>query len=454
VSVPVVAIVGRPNVGKSSLFNRVVGKFVAVVDDMPGVTRDRLYAPVEWGGASFRVVDTGGVILNPDDPMIDQVRAQVDVAVREAALVWFVLDAIEGISPSDRVLAEMLHRIDKRTIVVAHKADHEGIEMNAPEMYELGFEDLAPVSSIHRRGLRNLMEAPVKYLPTDEERGDDETEDDGVHPLRIAIVGRPNAGKSSIVNALTGEERVIVDDRPGTTRDAINEQFEWQNAPFELIDTAGMRRKARIEDGGVEQHSVLRATRAVQQSNVSWLVLDVTQEMSHQDKTIAGFVARYGKLCILVANKWDLVEKENATFNEYTEWIQHEFRALDYLPIVFTSAVTKQRIEALLELSQELYRTASTRIPTPMLNEFLKAVTMEQSPRAIGRGRRPTLKYMTQAEVLPPTFVVFTSYPKEIQPSYERYLIRRLREEFDFEGVPIRMVFRDSRPDSASRATH
>lgn len=446
-SVPVVAIVGRPNVGKSSLFNRVVGKFVAVVDDMPGVTRDRLYAPVEWSGTSFKIVDTGGVIHNPDDPMIEQVRAQVDIAVNEAALVWFVLDAIEGLSPSDRIIAEMLHKIDKPTIVVAHKADHEGIEMNAPEMYELGFEDLAPVSSIHRRGLRNLMETTIRRLPTDAERDDDADKDDGVHPLRIAIVGRPNAGKSSIVNALIGEERVIVDSRPGTTRDAINEQFEWQNAPFELIDTAGMRRKAKIDDGGVEQHSVLRATRSIQQSDVSWLVLDITQEMSHQDKTIAGFIARYGKVCILVANKWDLIEKENHTFNEYTEWIQHEFRALDYMPILFTSALTKQRIETLLELSQTLYRTASTRISTPMLNEFLQNVTMEQSPRAIGRGRRPSLKYITQADTLPPTFVVFTSFPREIQPSYRSYLIRRLRDEFDFHGVPIEMVFRDSRPE-------
>ncbi|MBT3271160.1 ribosome biogenesis GTPase Der [Candidatus Poribacteria bacterium] len=447
-SVPVVAIVGRPNVGKSSLFNRVVGKFLAVVDDIPGVTRDRLYAPVEWSGASFKIVDTGGVIFNPDDPMIDQVRAQVDIAVREASLVWLVLDTIEGISPADRTVAEMLHRISKPVVAVAHKADHEGIELDAAEMYELGFDEVVPVSSIHRRGLRNLMDATVRRLPTDEERGEEEAEDDVIQPLRVAIVGRPNAGKSSIVNALIGEERVIVDSRPGTTRDAINEQFEWQNASFELIDTAGMRRKAKIDDGGIEQHSVLRATRSIQQSDVSWLVLDVTTEMSHQDKTIAGFVARYGKLCILVANKWDLVEKDNDTFNEYSEWIRHEFRALDYLPIVFTSALTKQRIESLLELSQQLYRTGSTRIPTPLLNEFLASVTMEQSPRAIGGGRRPALKYITQAEVLPPTFVVFTSYPREIQPSYEAYLIRRLREEFDFHGVPIKMVFRDSRPES------
>ena len=321
---PVVAIVGRPNVGKSSLFNRVVGRRMAVVDDMPGVTRDRLQARIVWGERPFELIDTGGLVPDPDDPLIEQVRVQVNVAMREAGLVWFVVDVIEGVNPDDRTIAEMLRATGKPVIVVAHKADNDQLEMNVAETYELGFDEIAAVSSIHRRGVDDLVARTIDSLPESAEEGDQESQ-----PLRIAIVGRPNAGKSALKNAILGRSRVIVDERPGTTRDAISTPFTWQGSDFELVDTAGMRRRARIEKRGVEEHSVLRATQSIRRCDVAWLVMDVTREIAHQDKTIARFVAFHGKLCVLVANKWDLIEKEDGTFERYAADIREEFRAYD-----------------------------------------------------------------------------------------------------------------------------
>lgn len=444
-----VAIIGRPNVGKSSLFNRVIGRRAAVVDDMPGVTRDRLYADVEAGGAAFSLVDTGGLVPDADDPVIEQVRSQVSVAAEEASLIWFVADAIDGLAPDDAVIADMLRKLGRPVVLAANKADNPRLEMNAHEFHELGFETVVPVSSIHGRGIHELLEQTaerLQELPLEEENGGEQPN----RPLRIAVVGRPNAGKSSIVNAALGEERVIVDAEPGTTRDAINAVFEWNGSRFELIDTAGIRRKTRIEAKSVEQHSVLRATQSVERSDVTWLTLDVTREASHQDKTIMGFVARRGKLCILVANKWDLIEKDNDTYDEHAHRLRRAFRAFDHLPIVFTSAETGQRIETLLELSLQLYSAGSARLSTPFLNDWLSRVVMERPPR-LSKNRRPSLKYMTQAGILPPTFLVFCTYPKLIQPSYARYLTNRLREEGGFEGAPIRIEFRNSRPDRGRR---
>lgn len=439
-NLPVVAIVGRPNVGKSSLFNRMIGRRLAVVEDTPGVTRDRLYAEASWGGRTFSVVDTGGLDLLPDDPVIDRVKTQVEVAIREASVILFVVDVIAGITGDDILVAESLRTTSKPVLVVAHKADHPGLDANAAEAYELGFADVFPVSSIHRHGISDLMDATVSLLP---EAGEPLTDADERRPIRIAIVGKPNAGKSSIINALIGEERVIVDDRPGTTRDAINVRFEWQSNEFELVDTAGMRRRTRIEARSVEQHAVLRATTSIERCDVAWLVLDVTQEISHQDKAIADLVDRHGKLCILVANKWDLVEKDHTTFNEFTEWVRDSFRAFDYLPIVFTSAVTRQRLDNLLELSLRLYTAGATRVPTAELNDFLRQTVVQQAP-ALVRGRRPSLKYITQVDVLPPTFAVFTNLPESVPDSYTRFLASRIRDQFGYEGVPLRILYRQS----------
>ncbi len=441
---PVVAIVGRPNVGKSSLFNRVFGRRVAVVDDLPGVTRDRLQSRVVWDDRPFDLVDTGGLVPDPDDPLIDQVRIQVNVAMTEADLVWFVIDVIDGVSPDDHVIAEMLHATGKPVLLVAHKADNERIEMNVAETYELGFDGIVAVSSIHRRGVDALLARTVAALP-------ESTDRDNVDPapLRISIVGRPNAGKSLLTNAILGESRVIVDDRPGTTRDAISTPFTWQGSEFELVDTAGMRRKARVEKRGVEEHSVLRATQSIRRSDVVLLVLDVTEAVSHQDKTIVQFVAHQGKPCILVANKWDLIDKVDGTFERYTDTIREGFRAYDYLPIVFTSALSGQRVRNLLELSQRLFTTANTRVPTPVLNDFLRETIFDRPPPTIA-GRRPTMKYATQVGETPPTFVVFTTMADRISRGYERYLVHRLREAFDFQAVPLRLIFRDSHAASAS----
>lgn len=435
-NVPVVAIVGRPNVGKSSLFNRVVGKRVAVVEDTPGVTRDRLYAPVEWYGRTFLLVDTGGLDPHPDDSLIEQVKSQVEIAVTEASAIWFVVDVISGLAPDDFVVADRLRTSGKAVFVVAHKADNERLDVKASEVYELGFGAVFPVSSIHHRGVDDLLEATAEVLPDAPQTAETERA-----PIRIAVVGRPNAGKSSIVNALLGEARIIVDERPGTTRDAVNVRFDWQDTPFELVDTAGMRRRSRIEDASVEQHSVLRATTSVERSDVTWLVLDVTRGVSHQDKTIADFVHRQGKCCILVVNKWDLIEKDNATFARYTDTIRDEFRAFAYMPILFTSAITGQRIRNLLELSATLVKASVLRIPTPALNAFFREVLIAQPPPLV-KNRRLALKYITQVAVRPPSFVVFANQPDAVPDSYRRYLEKRLRDQFGFDGVPLRLWFR------------
>ena len=323
--------------------------------------------------------------------------------------------------------------------------------MDALEFHALGFEPVVPVSSIHGRGIHALLERTaerLRELPPDESGAADEEPEN--RPLRIAVAGRPNAGKSSIVNAALGEERVIVSETPGTTRDAINAVFEWRGSLFELIDTAGIRRKTRIQERSVEQHSVLRATRSIERSDVTWLILDVTEEPSHQDKTIMGFAARRGKLCILVANKWDLIEKDDDTYDEYAYRIRRAFRSFDYLPIVFTSAETGQRVETLLELSQQLYTAGSSWLSTPHLNDWLSRTVMERPPRRVN-NRRPALKYITQGGVLPPTFLVFCTYPKLIHQNYVRYMTNRLREEGGFEGAPLRFEFRNTRPERGGR---
>ena len=464
---PIVAIVGRPNVGKSSLFNRITAsapipvpethddadteasdpprnirkprtprKF-AVVHDTPGVTRDRNYADVEWADRAFTIVDTGGLDIDPDDRLIDNVQAQVDAALDEASLILFVVDARTGIMPHDRIIAEKLRATDKPICLVVNKVDTERFRNEAAEFYALGFPEPMWTSCVQNDGIRALLDNVVDTLPETEET---------LHPtsntIKIAIVGRPNVGKSSIINNLLGEERMIVDDRPGTTRDAVNIQIVHDNIPFEIVDTAGMRRKSAIKDE-LESVTVKRAIHSIRQSDIAVLVLDVTQEAAQQDKTIAKFIERQGKASVLVLNKWDLIEKDNTTHPAFMDKFDAQLPQLDYVPRVFVSAVTGQRVTQILATALEVHREYCTHIPTPALNELLLELRNAHPPPRV-KGVRPALKYITQVETKPPTFLIFGRNINRVRQPYEAYLVNNIREEFGFHGTPIRIFYRRS----------
>ena len=464
---PIVAIVGRPNVGKSSLFNRITAsapipvpetyddantepsdtsrkikkprtprKF-AVVHDTPGVTRDRNYADVEWADRAFTIVDTGGLDIDPDDRLIDNVQAQVDAALDEASLILFVVDARTGIMPHDRTITDKLRATDKPICLVVNKVDTERFRNEAAEFYALGFPEPIWTSCVQNDGIRALLDNVVDTLPETEET---------LHPtsntIKIAIVGRPNVGKSSIINNLLGEERMIVDDRPGTTRDAVNIQIVHDNIPFEIVDTAGMRRKSAIKDE-LESATVKRAIHSIRQSDIAVLVLDVTQEAAQQDKTIAKFIERQGKASVLVLNKWDLIEKDNTTHPAFMDKFDAQLPQLDYVPRVFVSAVTGQRVTQILATALEVHREYCTHIPTPALNELLLELRNAHPPPRV-KGVRPALKYITQVETKPPTFLIFGRNINRVRQPYEAYLVNNIREEFGFHGTPIRIFYRRS----------
>jgi len=437
---PVVALVGRPNVGKSTLFNRIIGRNLAVVHDTPGVTRDRIYADAEWEDKSFVVVDTGGLDLTPEDDLIAMVRSQVNTALSEADAVILVVDVDEGMTPWDSEVADALRASKSPVYVAANKADNDQRAGNAVEFYVLGLGDPYPVSAIHGIGMDKLLDEVVFNLPETAEKEATAT------PIRIAVVGRPNVGKSSIVNAVLGEDRVIVDPRPGTTRDAVNITFQRDASAFEIVDTAGMRRRKKIFDD-VEISSVGKAIQSIRRSDITWLVIDAMQGIEQQDKKISSFIAKQGRACILVVNKWDLPEKDERTFDEFCEDIRWKAPLLDYVPILSTSALTGLRVDRLLELTQVIFAEYSTRVATSLLNRVFRAIVNEHRPPMSG-GKRPALKYITQVSVAPPTFAIFTTYPERIHPSYERYLVNQLREQFGFEGAPIRVKFLSSRQGS------
>ena len=466
---PIVAIVGRPNVGKSSLFNRITAsapvrskqihthfegnggetsqpdrsrktrrsrKF-AVVHDTPGVTRDRNYADVEWNRRTFTIVDTGGLDIDPNDRLIDNVQLQVDVALDEASLVLFVVDARTGVMPHDRIVADKLRTAGKSIFLVVNKVDSERFRNEAAEFYALGFSEPTWTSCVQNDGIQELLDRIVEILPDT-----NETSDHLSAAMKIAIVGRPNVGKSSLINNLLGEERMIVDDRPGTTRDAVNFRIVHDNIPFEVVDTAGMRRKSAINDE-LESVTVQRAIRSIRQSDIAVLVLDVTQEIAQQDKTIANFIERQGKASVLVLNKWDLIEKDNTTYPAFMERMDVQLPQLHYVPRVFVSALTGQRVTQILEIALEVYREYCTRISTPDLNQLLLELRNAHPPPRV-RGVRPALKYMTQIETKPPTFLIFGRNLHRIRPPYEAYLTNSIRGEFGFNGTPIRIFYRQS----------
>ena len=469
---PIVAIVGRPNVGKSSLFNRITAsapvrlqqththfedngdetprrdrprntkksrpaRKVAVVHDIPGVTRDRNYADVEWESCPFTIVDTGGLDIDPNDQLIDNVQLQVDTALAEASLVLFVVDARTGVMPHDMIVADKLRAADKPIFLVVNKVDSERFRNEAAEFYALGFSEPTWTSCVQNDGIQELLDRLVDVLPST-----DETPNNASTAMKIAIVGRPNVGKSSLINNLLGEERMIVDERPGTTRDAVNLRIVHDNIPFEVVDTAGIRRKSAINDE-LESVTVQRAIHSIRQSDIAVLVLDVTQEIAQQDKTIANFIERRGKASVLVLNKWDLIEKDNTTHPAFMDKIEVQLPQLNYVPRVFVSAVTGQRVTHILDVALEVYREYCTRIPTPDLNQLLLELRNVHPPPRV-KGTRPALKYITQVETKPPSFLIFGRNLHRIRQPYEAYLVNSIREEFGFNGTPIRIFYRQS----------
>jgi GTP-binding protein len=434
---PVIAIVGRPNVGKSTLFNRIAGGKKAIVADEPGVTRDRNYADVEWEGKVFTLIDTGGFEPVSKDRIFIQMREQCQLAMEEADVILFVMDGKEGLTPSDKEIANILRRQNKPVFYIVNKIDGPKHEDKAFEFYGLGVEQIYSISAEHRYGVDELMDEVVKILPklSEGKRGRD--------AAKVAVIGRPNVGKSSLINRLLGYKRVIVDEAPGTTRDAIDTFFERNGKKYILIDTAGIRRKSRISLR-LEKYSIVEALRTIDQCHVALLMLDPEEGVTAQDAHIGGFIHEKGKGCILVVNKWDLVEKDSQTMVEFKERVYSNLKYLSYAPILFISALTGQRVPKILEMVDDVAEQTKKRIPTSPLNKHF-GQWVEHNPPPLYRNRSVKLNYITQVSAGPPTFVIYTNFPEGIHFSYERYLINQMRERFGFQGVPIRLQFRKKR---------
>lgn len=429
---PVVAIVGRPNVGKSTLFNRLIQKRVAIEEKTAGVTRDRIYGRVEWSGREFWLIDTGGLTFE-GDVIAREIRHQVQLALDEAQLILLVVDLRTGPVTLDFEVAEMLRKADKAVILVANKAESDGVAGDAAEFYGLGLGEPQLVSSAHGLGTGDLLDEVIRLIPEEElpEQGED---------LRIAVIGRPNVGKSSLVNRLAGVERVIVSDIPGTTRDAIDLLIEQEGRLYRFIDTAGIRRKNKVEQA-VEYYSVLRSIRAAEAADVVVMLLDAAEGVTEQDKRIAGIAHEAGRALILVVNKWDKVEKDEKTMDAYRETIREELSYLSYAPIMFISALTGQRVHRIFELVEFVAEQHTLRISTSKLNEMLEDA-MAVTPPPSKKGKRLKIYYMTQTRVKPPTFVLFVNEPELAHFSYVRFIENRIREIYGFEGTPIRIQVR------------
>ncbi|MGI6357272.1 MAG: ribosome biogenesis GTPase Der [Bacillota bacterium] len=430
----IVAVVGRPNVGKSTLFNYLVGKRVAIVEDVPGVTRDRIYSDVHWLDHEFTLVDTGGLEVNSTDQMFTYIRKQAEIAIREAEVVLFVVDGRQGLTSMDEDVANILRATSKPLILVVNKIDHPGLEANAAEFYSLGLPDLISISAANGLGIGDLLDLIVERLPA----ADAPLYAEDV--IRTAVIGKPNVGKSSLVNALLGQERVIVSDVPGTTRDAIDTPLMVGTDNFVLIDTAGLRRKSRVEEE-VERYSGLRSLKAIERANVVLMVLDATEGVTEQDKKILGFAHNKGRGMVILVNKWDLVEKDSHSVNRFTEDIRRELAFAQYAPIIFVSAKTGQRVHRVLPLVKYVDEQQHLRIATSTLNELIQEATLV-TPTPTERGKRLKIYYATQSGVRPPTFVLFVNEPDLLHFSYQRFLENRLRQTMGFEGTPIRFFVR------------
>ena len=432
---PLVAIVGRPNVGKSMLFNKLTGKRLSIVEDTPGVTRDRLYAEAEWRGRTFDLVDTGGIEPGTDDQILSFMRQQAEIAISSATVIVFVCDIKTGMTAADQEVAGMLQRSGKPVVLAVNKMDSTGrTDPDIYEFYNLGLGDPYPVSAVHGHGTGDLLDACFQYFPQEEE----ETEEDDV--VKVAIIGKPNVGKSSLVNRILGQERVIVSDVAGTTRDAVDSYFENETGKYLIIDTAGMRRKSKVDDR-IEKFSVLRATMAIERSDVCLIMIDANEGVTEQDTKVAGLAHEAGKACIIVVNKWDAVEKDDKTMKRMEENVRRDLSYMTYAPIHFISALTGQRVEKLFELIQSVVNQAAMRIPTGVLNSVLADAQARVQPPT-DKGRRLKIYYMTQIGVKPPHFVIFCNDARLFHFSYQRYLENQIRNTFGLTGTPVRITIR------------
>lgn len=428
---PTIAIVGRPNVGKSTIFNRIAGERISIVEDTPGVTRDRIYTTGEWLGREFSIIDTGGIDLS-DEPFMDQIKYQAEIAIEEADVIIFVASGREGVTDADELVARILYRSKKPVILAVNKVDNPEMRNDIYEFYSLGLGDPLPISGSHGLGIGDVLDEAVKHFSSEIEEDDEDT-------IKFSLIGRPNVGKSSLINAILGEDRVIVSEIEGTTRDAIDTHFESEDGQkFLMIDTAGMRKRGKVYES-TEKYSVMRAMRAVERSDIVLMVLNAEEGIREQDKKVAGYAHEAGRGIIIVVNKWDTVEKETNTMRDFEEEIREEFRYLDYAPIIFVSALTKQRLNKLPELIERVSMNQNLRIPSALLNDVvMDAIAINPTPT--DKGKRLKVFYGTQVAIKPPTFVIFVNEEELMHFSYARFLENQIRKAFTFEGTPIKII--------------
>ncbi|WP_339996681.1 ribosome biogenesis GTPase Der [Priestia aryabhattai] len=430
---PIIAIVGRPNVGKSTIFNRIVGERVSIVEDIPGVTRDRIYSSGEWLNLDFNIIDTGGIDIG-DEPFLEQIKQQAEIAIDEADVIIFLVNGRDGITAADEEVAKILYKSKKPVVLAVNKVDNPEMRELIYDFYALGYGEPFPISGTHGLGLGDLLDEAAKHFPKEKD------EDYGEEVIKFSLIGRPNVGKSSLVNALLGEDRVIVSDLAGTTRDAIDTRFTKEDQEYVVIDTAGMRKRGKVYES-TEKYSVLRALKAIERSDVVLIVLNAEEGIIEQDKKIAGYAQEAGKAVVIVVNKWDTVEKDEKTMKKFEENIREHFQFLTYAPIVFLSAKTKKRTHTLLPMIDLASESHAVRVETSILNDvIMDAVAMNPTPTH--NGNRLKIYYTTQVAIKPPTFVVFVNDPELMHFSYKRFLENKLREAFGFEGTPIKIIAR------------
>ncbi|MER1992417.1 MAG: ribosome biogenesis GTPase Der [Eubacteriales bacterium] len=439
---PLVAIVGRPNVGKSTFFNKISGKRISIVEDVPGVTRDRITADAEWLGREFTLIDTGGIDPKSDDELLSQMREQAATAIELADVICFFADARDGLTEDDKEVANLLRKTRKPVLLVINKVDYLGLNDNLYEFYELGLGDPIGISSVNMLGFGDLLDQIIALLPENSSKDDPETQ-----PIQLAIVGRPNVGKSSLTNRLLGEKRTMVSEIAGTTRDAIDSLYTDQNGvTFNIIDTAGIRRKRAIEDESLERYSVLRSIAAIRRCDVALMLIDANDGVTEQDTKIAGLIHDEGKAAVVIVNKWDMLEKETGTYEKYKKKILDDLKFMTYAPILFISAKSGQRVDTVLDKVKEVYEIAGKRITTGILNDVLNDAVNDLQPPIQG-GKRLKIYYATQGGIRPPSFVLFVNEEKLMQFSYQRYLENYFRKSFDFTGTPIRFILREKKKE-------